>query len=522
MRSLSLQAAFFLILSLMGSVPLSAAIVVTVVEDHSGGALDSAEVRVLRLGAAELIADLESNSNGRLELPDLPSGDYRIEVSKPNYLTTTLQVRVANGTSGSLVAHIIRCGAISGRVIDAEGQAVRSATVFAMTRRSERGPLQPFAKFERGHEAHVEENGEYRLFNLPPGPYAVAVTYGASTVVVGSTGGSQIGSAGSGVLYYPVGAQPRIFEVSGGEEYHDVDFSIAPSALHRVSGKVDLAAPQLGYWLALTSESQPVFTTAVTQATEDGSFHFEGIPAGSYLLFASGPSHGRGSQGAIIDQHSCFGRLPLEVGADVANISIPVQKGRSVSFILRNIIPGDHRCAETMEMRLSSIEDWGADLERTAMVGFGEPKRFENLAPSRYLLTAHDTGAECYTVSDTAVDLVTAQDNNPIAVPVAPKGSIRGRLMAENQQSSHRTIELLPAYPEGSDSLLKVTFADSAARFAFERLRPGRYRIAARPSDDLAGRWISDLNRRREIDVKPGVVTDVELPLPSGEQSPKE
>lgn len=347
-----------------------------------------------------------------------------------------------------------------------------------MSRPSEGGPLRPFARFERGHQAHVDENGEYRLFNLPPGQYAVAVIYGASTVVVGSTGSSQIGSTGSGVLYYPVGSQPRMFELSGGEDYHDVDFSISPTALHRVSGKIDLAALQSGYWLALTSENQSAFATAVTQAADDGSFHFEGIPAGSYWLFAFGPSHGRGSQGAIVDQHSSFGRLPVEVSADVADLSIPVQKGRSVSFILRNSIPGNHRCAETMEMRLSSLEDWGADLERTAIVGFSQPKRFENLAPARYLLTAHDAAAECYAISDTALDLTTVRDNTPIAIPVAPKGSIHGRLAAHNQQPSRWTIVLLSAYPEANDSPLQVAFADSEARFAFERLRPGHYRAA--------------------------------------------
>jgi hypothetical protein len=37
---------------------------------------------VLRSGGAKVLAELESNSSGRFELPQLATGDYRVEVSK--------------------------------------------------------------------------------------------------------------------------------------------------------------------------------------------------------------------------------------------------------------------------------------------------------------------------------------------------------------------------------------------------------------------------------------------------------
>jgi hypothetical protein len=171
-----------------------------VLEDHSGRALASAEVRVTPANGSELVADLETESDGSFRLPELPPAVYRIEVSKPNYLPVRLEVRIGNGASGLLAARLIRCGVISGRVLDAQGQPVRSATIFALSRQSDAGPLRPFARSEHGHQARVDNNGEYRLFNLPPGQYAIAVTYGASTVMVGSTGDTQAGPAGSGVL----------------------------------------------------------------------------------------------------------------------------------------------------------------------------------------------------------------------------------------------------------------------------------------------------------------------------------
>ena len=250
-------------------------------------------MHLTRADGAGTIADLETDSNGGFELPDLPAGEYRIKVSKPNYVPSTVPLRVGTAFSGSFVVRLIRCGVITGHALDAEGQGVRNATVFAMSLSSERGTLRPFARFERGHQARVNENGEYRLFNLPPGEYAVAVTYGASTVVVGGTGGAQVGASGSGVVYYPAGSQPRMFTVSGGEEYRGIDFSVVPGALFRVSGKVDVTPSQSGFWLALTSVNQPAFATAVTGAGEDGSFHFTEFPPDHTLCLPQGPrTHG--------------------------------------------------------------------------------------------------------------------------------------------------------------------------------------------------------------------------------------
>jgi hypothetical protein len=512
--------AVFLLLSLYAGVASAGAIVGRVLEDHSGAALPSAEIRVSRDGSSDLVADLETNLNGSFEIPDLAAGTYRLEVSKANYLPTTLAVRAGKGASISLVARLIRCAVISGRVLDSDGKAVPSATVFAMSRPSDAYPMRPFAGFERGHESRVHENGEYRLFNLPPGQYAVAVSYGASTVMVGSTGASQAGPVGSGTLYYPVNSQPRLFLVSGGEEYRDVDFSIAPNALFRISGKIDLAAPQPGFWLALTSQSEPTLATAMTEAGKEGSFSFEGIPPGSYFLFASGPSHGRGPLGMMVDDHSLFGRMPVEVGGDVDGLAVTVSQGRSTSLVLRNSNPGDHACSGSMEFRISSLEDWGADLDRTVVVGFGKPVASGHLAPGRYLLTAQDAGSDCYTIGDTLLNLAAAAGDGPIAIPVAPKGSLHGTLAVGRDQAVNWTIILLPA--RGGDVPLKAAFPDLEGRFAFDRLRPGRYRIAARLSNDPSRRWVPESNDMTEIEVKPGAVIQVELPSPASGQSAKE
>ena len=112
-----------------------------VVEDHSNNPLASVEVRVYRVGVRQLAADLETDSSGRFTADGLPAGDYRIEASKPNYLGATLRM---SGVKGGLLIRLVRCGVISGQVLDAQGQPVGGAAVYAMAKPAEGGVLRPF------------------------------------------------------------------------------------------------------------------------------------------------------------------------------------------------------------------------------------------------------------------------------------------------------------------------------------------------------------------------------------------
>jgi len=94
----------------------------TVVEDHSGVPLASAEVRISRSGAAGLAADLETNAAGRFRAPDLAGGEYHLEVTKPNYVSASLRVRQPG--AATLLIRLVRCGVISGQVTDLEQHPV--------------------------------------------------------------------------------------------------------------------------------------------------------------------------------------------------------------------------------------------------------------------------------------------------------------------------------------------------------------------------------------------------------------
>lgn len=464
-----------------------------IVEDHSGQPIIAAEVRIRQVGARILTADLETDSDGKFETPDIPDADYRIEISKTNFSTATFDRRVQGAASISV--RLVRGAAVMGRVFDAEGKPIGAVSVFAMSRGSVQGPLK--RNMNPGRFATTDANGQYRLYNLPPGRYVVVASYGASTTAIGSSGSVSTPSAiGSGFLFYPDNARPRIFEFSGGEENRDIDFRIQASSFHSVSGKLEHPEGKGSYWLALAPVEQAAMATAIAQSKPDGNFRFENVPAGSYHLFVSGPSIARNSMGAVLGKESYFARARVDLAQNVEGLTITVGKGRSATFQLTADPRAklDPSCAKGAKLTLVSNEDWGANLERALPIEIAKTHTFDSLAPARYMATLSDLSG-CH-ATEIAVDLTGGSANASITIPLVSAGSIQGTI---GKTAASVAVGLLPVEGTGS---VRIANPDSEGRFEFTSLAPGRYRVWAQPSGGSPA---------SEVEVHGGAVASVDL-----------
>jgi hypothetical protein len=240
------------LLALQGGLLWAEGLAGRIVQDHSGVPVASADVKLHQPGVRLLAADMETDSEGRFRAEGLAAGEYRLEISKAGYVSATLPLRIAAGETARPSLRLVRCGAISGRVTNAAGQALPRASVAAMSRAG--GALQ--AVLVIGARATVDDGGRYRLFNLPPGEYVVAASYGASVDAVGSMGVvPPLGNTGSGALLYRDSARPEVFTITGGEEFRNIDFTVIPGTMFSVSGKVE--APEGPFWLTLTPVDRP-------------------------------------------------------------------------------------------------------------------------------------------------------------------------------------------------------------------------------------------------------------------------
>ena len=487
-----------------------------VLEDHSGAPLASADLRLRRAGVSGLAAELETDREGRFQSPKLPAGEYRIEISKANHVTSALTFRVTD-PAHPLVVRLVRCGVIAGQVLDGAGQPIRSAMVFAIPKPADGSPLLPYANLAANFFEHADERGQYRLHNLPPGQYVVVATYGSSSMQLGSTGNAPAApGVGSGVIYYPSNARPQTFSVSGGEEFRAVNFTIISAALFSVSGKVTAPVPekpdQFGrFWLALVSPEQPGISVAAASADKEGGFRFEGIAPGSYDLLVSGPSSARGFRGAVLPPLPLFGRAHVEVaGQNVEGAGVAMAPGVSVVFLAR-AAKGAHDCPATVHIGISSLEDWAAILDRDIELTVGREQTVPNLAPGRYHIRVAKLGDGCYVPAPRTLDLSAAAA--AIEIELAPAAAIRGRLDTGGGKPVDFAVVLIPADAVGTSGV-QVAFPDAESRFAFAGLAPGRYRIAAQALSEAKARWVPEPDKMIEFAVRGGATAEIDLAAP--------
>ena len=467
-----------------------------VVEDSSGNPLATAEVRIRKIGVRELAADLDTNREGIVRAAGLPAARYTIEISKPNYVTASLKVDLpATGLLVRLVRHAI----FSGQVTDSNGQPALGRISAAGGRTIGGARIGILAKtptgFRKVREVELAENGRYRIHDLPPGEYTVALWYDGL-------------KDGSGVMMLPDLARPRIFTVAGGEEFRDIDFQLTARPAFQVTGTVQLPKPKTRVALALGLAEQPLLPIAqtVTNGT-DGAFRFERVPAGTYDLYVAGPDEGYGAHASLLGPEPFFARARVAVvGANVSGLDITVAPGRTLPVKLAGDRP--EGCPASVPVTVEPLEPWGILPGRPTQVSFGKEDVLRHLTPGRIRLNAGDLGPNCYQPEPTVVDL-SGDAPGPAALRLASAGVLRGVFPAAGY-----TVVLLES-DSSTNPQARLATPDTAGKFTFDGLPPGRYRIAARPnSADAKSRWIADVSRMIEIHIPGGTPTDIELPAP--------
>jgi hypothetical protein len=407
----------------------------------------------------------------------------------------------------ALLVRLVRYAVIAGTVRDTEGRPVPGRVSNPTGRTSGSARVAVLVKQNGAEELKVvrqqplEEGGRYRIFDLPPGRYAVGLWWAGLSV-------------GSGAQLYPDAAHPRFFTVAGGEDYRDIDFLVAPGAAFSVSGKIEGPRPNVQYSLALGLPDLPALPIAQLWTEPDGSFRLEKIPPGAYDLFVSGPANGYGAFETVLGKDPVYGRTRIQVMAqNLEGIRVPATAGRSLEVVLRGPPEG---CPQTATVRLTQLEPWGLFEGAPVEASLAKPQTVRDLAPGRYGLSVTGLGAGCYQVSRPVVDL-SREVSGPVAVELGTAGSIRGTLRAEPANPRDFAVMLLDAEAAGGTPA-QLAFPDERGRFEYAGLRPGRYRIAAqRAAQPAAGaartRWVADLAHMIEFDVPGGAPTDLDLPV---------
>ncbi|MCU0226065.1 MAG: carboxypeptidase regulatory-like domain-containing protein [Bryobacterales bacterium] len=446
-----------------------------VLRDDTGAALVSADVRVARQGERLLAAHLETDRDGRFRAEDLPEGRYVLTIGKPSFQDVALELPV---DAGPIQVRLIRLASISGTVRARDGSLLANARVYAMER-TRSGSIRELNM--AAASAFSKADGSYQLRGLPPGNYVLAM-------------GMQGNNRSMGAMY-PDNRSPRIFELKGGEVIDRCDFVAETGEVFKVSGKVAIpehlaktrvpsgppgATMDARFSVGLAPVDQPMLQVAWTRTEPDGSFEFPAVPWGSYELFAAGPVIGFSFRGSMLagDGALAFGRMPVQVTADVRDLAVQVQPPRTVRL---QWIPGRASiadCPKTLAVRLTALEARGSDLTRLVSLPLGDVVTVENLAPTRYQVETASAAAVCSVLGAAELNLRNGQPDEPVTVEAAGHGSLAGEVL-DRLPGGIYEVALLPLGVAAGEAMTLQT-VDAQGKFRFAKLRPGRYGVAIR------------------------------------------
>jgi hypothetical protein len=259
-----------------------------------GRPLPRAQVRLspVELNGFQRIAT--TDDEGAFEFKRIPAGGYRLAANKSGYVSLEFGQRrpLQRGEIISLGAGetrervdfaLPRHGAITGRIVDENGDPVERVAVRAMQNRYVDGRRQ-LVGVAGARSQPTNEQGRYRLYGLQPGSYVVAADVG------------QIGTQdlpGYATSYYPGTPNPseaQSVPVGVSQDVASIDFSLVPVRTARIGGKTINASGepfQGGIQMWPSRRSGAVATDAVGARTEpDGTFEFPNVSPGEYVVHA--------------------------------------------------------------------------------------------------------------------------------------------------------------------------------------------------------------------------------------------
>src|SRR5262245_47529558 len=118
----------------------------------------------------------KTNETGSFKLDNVEPGTYSVTVSKDGYVFIPKgQPRVITVSTGSTTAgltfKLVRAGVITGRVLNADGDPLRGASIQVV-------PWHPKKRRTNASAyATTDDRGEYRAYGITPGDYTIVVIW---------------------------------------------------------------------------------------------------------------------------------------------------------------------------------------------------------------------------------------------------------------------------------------------------------------------------------------------------------
>jgi hypothetical protein len=278
---------------------------------------------------------------GHFEFTGLPAGYYRLTCDPgrqyQQYLATSYGQRSTTGggvpfelTAGQTLdnANIVlpRAGVIAGRITDGDGEPMGRVQVSVFL-------FPPGSQVPRPEgERETDDRGQFRIFGLRPGDYAVASR--------GWQESPPPGAADDFLLTYYPGvaslAEAQRLHVDSGGEISGIDIQVLRGRLFTVSGVVLDSHGRPARWAygSVEQTGRPGLWAPVANlgTDRDGRFTVQ-VPAGTYRIKNESSDSGAGASniGTAAPARKEVGFQDLTVASDLTDVAVAMQPGLTIA-----------------------------------------------------------------------------------------------------------------------------------------------------------------------------------------------
>lgn len=476
-------------------------------ESGTGQPLAGATV-VLEMTRATPASGVETGPDGAFSLKaESPNGT--VKISKRGFRTKSRSnqeaIPVLKFRDGAQTVDLVRLGAIAGRIVDENGEALVGIRVEAIYKRIRDGAGRMIAYAT----ATTDDRGQYRLWYLDPGSYWVKAL-GRQTVMTGygEFPPPKEGEFTYGPSYFPSGATPaegQAIAVEGGIT-SDANFQLAASPGRRIRGRILGLAADEPVTLELSRDGESI-AGQIKVNLANGAFEAAGLPPGEYRLLATTRT-GDGRSGEEI----------VQLGSvDVSGANVVLSSGVRVKGQILDAGP------ERRFGAMAILRPWRG---RSGEESYGRPSEgggieWTDVTPGKYEFHADRLNLASVRSGNTDVLrdglLVTQSGCEPLEIRFEPETA---KVELSLEDGKPRIVILLRQF--GEQVLAATRYVNQMGEPDWVALAPGDYRVFSEFTSneiEYRDRAVLDTlwNRAAAVKAKAGETVKVTVPLLQGD-----